>query len=159
MATLTPTLTLESTDATSDTLSFSVTDTLTVTDPQIGLSKIAATKTKAEREAKGAAFDLSQKQKEQVRAFGETTANKAIEVALANKTSNAKTINDQTAILVREGLEEAGKNRTAAIKAINAGYTIDKSNNTLSDQVVYARKNPTTGEMETLVFYDKAGNI
>ena len=45
MATLTPTLTLESTDATSDTLSFSVTDTLTVTDPQIGLSKIAATTT------------------------------------------------------------------------------------------------------------------
>ena len=45
MATLTPTLTLESTDATSDTLSFSVTDTLTVTDPQIGLSKIAASTT------------------------------------------------------------------------------------------------------------------
>ena len=45
MATLTPTLTLESTDATSDTLSFSVTDSLTVTDPQIGLSKIAATTT------------------------------------------------------------------------------------------------------------------
>jgi len=45
MATLTPTLTLESTDATSDTLSFSVTDVLTVTDPQIGLSKIAATTT------------------------------------------------------------------------------------------------------------------
>ena len=121
------------------------------------LSKIAATKTKAEREAKGAAFDLSLKQKEKVRAFGETTANKAIEEALANKRSNAKTINDQTALLVREGLQEAGKNRDAAIKAINAGYTIDKSNNTLSDQVVYARKNPTTGEMETLVFYDKAG--
>ena len=121
------------------------------------LSKIAATKTKAEREAKGAAFDLSLKQKEQVRAFGETTANKAIEEALANRRSNAKTINDQTAILVREGLSEAGKNRDAAIKAINAGFTIDKSNNTLSDQVVYARKNPTTGEMETLVFYDKAG--
>jgi len=121
------------------------------------LSKIAATKSKAEREAKGAAFDLSLKQKEQVRAFGETTANKAIEEALANKRSNAKTINDQTAILVREGLKEAGKKRDAAIKALNAGYTIDKSNNTLSDQVVYARKNPTTGEMETLVFYDKAG--
>ena len=47
MATLTPTLPLESTDATSDTLSFSITDTLTVTDPQIGLSKIAATTTGA----------------------------------------------------------------------------------------------------------------
>ena len=47
MATLTPTLTLESTDATSDTLSFSVTATLTVTDPQVGLSKIAATTTGA----------------------------------------------------------------------------------------------------------------
>ena len=45
MATLTPTLTLESTDATSDTLSFSVTDTLTVTDPQLALSKIAASTT------------------------------------------------------------------------------------------------------------------
>jgi hypothetical protein len=121
------------------------------------LSKIAATKSAREREAKGAAFDLSQKQKEQVRAFGETTANKAIEVALANKTSNAKTINDQTAMFVREALQEAGKDREATIKALNAGYTIKESNNTLSDQVVYARKNPTTGEMETLVFYDKAG--
>jgi hypothetical protein len=121
------------------------------------LSKIAATKSAREREAKGAAFDLSLKQKEKVRAFGETTANKAIEEALSNKRSNDKTINDQIAMLVREGLQEAGKNRDAAIKAINAGYTIDKSNNTLSDQVVYARKNPTTGEMETLVFYDKVG--
>ena len=39
MATLTPTLALTSTDATSDTLSFSVTDTLTVTDPSVGLSR------------------------------------------------------------------------------------------------------------------------
>jgi len=121
------------------------------------LSKIQAKKSEQEREAKGAAFDLSVKQEEQVRAFGETTANKAIEEALTNRRSNAKTINDQTALLVREGLQEAGKTRDAAIKAINAGYTIDKSNNTLSDQVFYARKNPTTGEMETLVFYDKAG--
>ena len=34
MATLTPTLTLESTDATSDSLSLSVTDSLTVDAPQ-----------------------------------------------------------------------------------------------------------------------------
>ena len=121
------------------------------------LSKIQAKKSEQEREAKGAAFDLSVKQKEQVRAFGETTANKAIEEALTNRRSNAKTINDQTALLASEGLREASKDRDATIKAINAGYTIDKSNNTLSDQVVYARKNPTTGEMETLVFYDKAG--
>ena len=121
------------------------------------LSKIQAKKSEQEREAKGAAFDLSVKQKEQVRAFGETTANKAIEEALTNRRSNAKTINDQTARLASEGLREASKDRDATIKAINAGYTIDKSNNTLSDQVVYARKNPTTGEMETLVFYDKAG--
>ena len=47
MATLTPTLTLTSTDATSDELSFSVTDTLTVTDPHVGMSKIAATTTGA----------------------------------------------------------------------------------------------------------------
>ena len=39
MATLKPTLSLSSTDATSDTLSFSVTDTLTVTDPSVGLSR------------------------------------------------------------------------------------------------------------------------
>ena len=45
MATLTPTLTLVSTDLTSNELNFSVTDTLTVTDPQVGLSKIAATTT------------------------------------------------------------------------------------------------------------------
>ena len=45
MATLTPTLTLVSTDATSNEVNFSVTDTLTVTDPQIGLSKVAATTT------------------------------------------------------------------------------------------------------------------
>ena len=43
MATLTPTLTLASTDSTSDDLSFSVTDTLTVTDPHVGMSKVACT--------------------------------------------------------------------------------------------------------------------
>ena len=43
MATLTPTLTLASTDATSDTLSFSVADSLTVVAPSVGLSKINAT--------------------------------------------------------------------------------------------------------------------
>tara|TARA_Y100001937_G_scaffold114442_1_gene164176 strand:+ start:566 stop:958 length:393 start_codon:yes stop_codon:yes gene_type:complete len=45
MATLTPTLTLSSSDATSNEVNFSVTDSLTVTDPQIGLSKVAATTT------------------------------------------------------------------------------------------------------------------
>ena len=40
MATLTPTLTLSSGDATSDSLSFTVTDSLTVKHPQVGLSKI-----------------------------------------------------------------------------------------------------------------------
>ena len=39
MATLTPTLTLTSTDATSDSLALSVTDSLTVTDPSIGISR------------------------------------------------------------------------------------------------------------------------
>jgi|TARA_R110000823_G_scaffold249762_1_gene373003 hypothetical protein len=43
MATLTPSLTLTSTDATSDTLSFTVTDTLTVTDPSTGLSRLTIT--------------------------------------------------------------------------------------------------------------------
>ena len=45
MATLTATLTLASTDATSNPLNLSVTDSLTVTDPIIGLSKISATTT------------------------------------------------------------------------------------------------------------------
>jgi hypothetical protein len=45
MATLTPTLTLVSSDATSNALSLSVTDTLSVTDPLVGLSKVAATTT------------------------------------------------------------------------------------------------------------------
>mgnify|MGYP003655332198 CR=1 FL=1 len=45
MATLTPTLSLTSIDATADTLSVTATDTLTVTDPIIGLSRIAATTT------------------------------------------------------------------------------------------------------------------
>ena len=45
MATLKPTLSLSSTDATSDALSFSVTDSLSVTAPSIGLSKITATTT------------------------------------------------------------------------------------------------------------------
>ena len=39
MATLTPTLALTSTDATSDALSFSVTDELTIGAPSVGLSK------------------------------------------------------------------------------------------------------------------------
>tara|TARA_Y100001938_G_scaffold147200_1_gene227871 strand:+ start:211 stop:600 length:390 start_codon:yes stop_codon:yes gene_type:complete len=43
MATLTPTLTLTSADATADQLSFSVTDQLSVTAPHVGLSKIAVT--------------------------------------------------------------------------------------------------------------------
>ena len=48
MATLTPSLTLTSTDATSDTLSFTVTDSLTVVAPTVGLSKINATATGGE---------------------------------------------------------------------------------------------------------------
>ena len=43
MATLTPTLTLTSTDATSDSFSIGETDTLTVTDPLIGLSRVTVT--------------------------------------------------------------------------------------------------------------------
>jgi hypothetical protein len=43
MATLTPTLTLTSTDATTDQLAFSVTDSLSVTAPHIGLAKTAVT--------------------------------------------------------------------------------------------------------------------
>jgi len=42
MATLTPTLTLTSTDATSDALSITVTQPLTVTQPSVGLSRIVA---------------------------------------------------------------------------------------------------------------------
>ena len=50
MATLTPTLTLESTGGSSGvsedaSLSLSVTDTLTVTDPMIGVSRVACTTT------------------------------------------------------------------------------------------------------------------
>ena len=43
MATLTPTLTLTSTDVTTDQLSFSVTDSLSVTAPHIGLAKASVT--------------------------------------------------------------------------------------------------------------------
>jgi hypothetical protein len=41
MATLTPTLTLNSTDATSDTINFSVTDSLNITGDVISLSRVA----------------------------------------------------------------------------------------------------------------------
>jgi len=47
MATLTPTLTLTSTDATTDQLAFSVTDSLSVTSPTVGLSKVTVTTTGA----------------------------------------------------------------------------------------------------------------
>ena len=47
MATLTPTLTLTSTDVTTDQLAFSVTDNLSVTAPHIGLAKIAVSTTGA----------------------------------------------------------------------------------------------------------------
>ena len=47
MATLTPTLTLTSTDATSDQLALSVTDSLSVTAPHIGLAKISVSTTGA----------------------------------------------------------------------------------------------------------------
>jgi len=47
MATLTPTLTLTRTDATSDELSFSVTDTLSVTSPLQSLSLVTVTTTGA----------------------------------------------------------------------------------------------------------------
>ena len=47
MATLTPTLTLTSTDVTSDQLSFSVTDSLSVTAPHIGLAKTSVSTTGA----------------------------------------------------------------------------------------------------------------
>jgi len=45
MATLTPTLTLSSTDITSDPLSFTVTDSLTVVSPTIGISRESVTTT------------------------------------------------------------------------------------------------------------------
>ena len=45
MATLTPTLTLVSTDAASDELNFSVTDSLSVKAPALGLSTVVATAT------------------------------------------------------------------------------------------------------------------
>ena len=45
MATLTPTLKLESTDLTSDTLSLTVTDSLTVVPPIVNISTITATTT------------------------------------------------------------------------------------------------------------------
>tara|TARA_Y100001973_G_scaffold103322_1_gene170335 strand:- start:17982 stop:18371 length:390 start_codon:yes stop_codon:yes gene_type:complete len=45
MATLNATLTLSSSDATSDILNLTATDALTVTDPAIGMSKVAATTT------------------------------------------------------------------------------------------------------------------
>jgi putative NIF3 family GTP cyclohydrolase 1 type 2 len=48
MATLTPTLTLTSTDATTDQLAFSVTDSLSVTHPHQGLSKVSVTTTGAD---------------------------------------------------------------------------------------------------------------
>jgi hypothetical protein len=47
MATLIPTLTLSSTDATTDLLNFSVTDTLSVTAPHIGLAKTSVSTTEA----------------------------------------------------------------------------------------------------------------
>ncbi len=43
MATLTPTLTLSSTNVTSDPLSFTVTGSLTVTTPSVGLSRVVIT--------------------------------------------------------------------------------------------------------------------
>ena len=43
MATLSPTLTLVSTDATSDALNFTVTDALSVTAPSVGLSRVTIT--------------------------------------------------------------------------------------------------------------------
>ena len=43
MATLNATLTLASTDATSDTLSMTVTDSLTTTTPSIGISRVTIT--------------------------------------------------------------------------------------------------------------------
>ena len=43
MATLTPTLTLVSTDAVSDSLNFSVTDSLTVGAPSVSLSRVTIT--------------------------------------------------------------------------------------------------------------------
>ena len=45
MATLTPTITLTSTDATIDQLAFSVTDSLSVTSPLQNMSKVVATAT------------------------------------------------------------------------------------------------------------------
>ena len=48
MATLTPTLTLTSTDATSDALSITVTDSLTVTNPSVNLARISVATTSAE---------------------------------------------------------------------------------------------------------------
>ena len=61
MATLTPTLTLVSADATTDALSISVTDSLSVTAPSIGISRVtvatdAATQLLADTSSDGAAY-------------------------------------------------------------------------------------------------------
>jgi len=48
MATLTPILTLSSSDTTVDNLSFTVTDSLTVKHPHVGLSKVSVTTTGAD---------------------------------------------------------------------------------------------------------------
>ena len=61
MATLTPTLTLISTDASTDSLAISVTDSLSVTAPSIGVSRItvatdAATQLLADTGSDGAAY-------------------------------------------------------------------------------------------------------
>ena len=120
------------------------------------LSKIQAKKSKQEREAKGAAFDLSETQKEKLRAFGETTANKSIEEVLANEKINAKQANNAIVGLLAPALAAAGKERDAQIKALTLQFATANSNNTFKDQVVYARKNDK-GEMETLVFYDTLG--
>ena len=47
MATLTPTLTLTSTDATSDALSITVTDTLTTQEPSINVARISISQSSA----------------------------------------------------------------------------------------------------------------
>jgi len=55
MATLTPSLTLTSTDATSDTLSFTVDDSLTVVPPQQSISMVIASTTGGDNIIKPAA--------------------------------------------------------------------------------------------------------
>ena len=122
------------------------------------LSKIAATKSAREREAKGAAFDLSEQQEEKLRQFNQSIAVGAIDAAEGNEKDFRQAKNRIKSDLISAGILNAQKEIELANKAASVKYSQDLANQANFGRYseIYAKVNPETNKVETIMFYPGA---